>query len=163
MIQIALTEIEMCISNALESKKKNILFISPTLEYNAVLDWLAKHPDFHMCRQTPSALYEERNGILSKNENYMVIDTESLEKANAEKSIWFHHAFSEKSILNFDGFLDIIRSRFYVNRFPGGRNVKHSLENMALFIAFTTPHNENDWAALHEKYYNLFDEIYLVE
>lgn len=163
MVRITSLDIETYISNALESKKKNILFVSRTLEYEAVLDWFAKHSDYSVCRTAPAALYEEKNGILTKNEDYVVIDSDSLKKANNEKCIWFHHAFSEKSVLNFDGFLDIIKNRFYINHFPDGNYIKYSLENMALFIAFTTPHNENDWAALNEKYYNLFDDVYSVE
>ena len=163
MTKIALTEIEKSIAKALESKQKNILFISPTLEYDAELVWHKKHPEYYMCTATPSAIYEERNGVLVENEDFMVIDTECLEKANNKKSLWFLRAFSEKCVLNFESFLDILKNRFYINRFPEGAASKHSLENMPLFIAFTTPHNEADWAALHEKYYDLFDEIYFVE
>lgn len=163
MVKISLLDIETHISNSLESKKKNILFVSRTLEYETVLAWFAKHSDYYACRTSPTALYEEKNGILSKNENCLVIDSGSLEKANNEKCIWFHNAFSEKSVLNFAGFLDIIQNRYYINCFPDGRQVRYSLENMAMFIAVTTPHNENDWAALDEKYYDLFDEVYLVE
>lgn len=160
---ISSTDIAAKISNALKSNKKNILFISRTLEYEGALEWIKKHPAYHMCRAVPDVLREIKNGILCKAEECAVIDDGKLKKANDEKCIWFHHAFSEKSILNFDGFLDIIKNRFYINRYPDGSQVKHSLERMALFIAFTAPYNEKDWAALSEKYYDLFDEIYLVE
>lgn len=163
MITIALTEIEACISNALASEKKNILFISPTLEYDAVLEWSEKHPEYYLCEEEPAAYYGQKNGILVKNENYAVIPAESLEKANSKQAIWFRHAFSEKSILNFEGFLDIVKHRFYINRYPDGASTKYPLENMALFIAFTTPYKENDWAALREEHYALFDEIYVVK
>lgn len=163
MVNISSMDIAATISNALKNKKKNILFISRTLEYEAVLDWFARHSDYYACRTSPTALYEEKNGILTKNENCLVIDSGSLEKANNEECIWFHNAFSEKSVLNFAGFVDILKNRFYINHFPDGSQRKHSLERMAMFIAFTTPHNENDWAALDEKYYDLFDEVYLVE
>jgi hypothetical protein len=163
MVNISVLDITAVISNALEKNKKNILFISRTLEYDAVLEWVTTNSDYHLCRAEPSALYEEKNGLLSKNENFAVIDGDSLTKANNEKCIWLHHAFSEKSILNFDGFVDIIKNRFYMNCFPDESQAKHSLEHLALFIAFTTPHNEKDWAALNKKYYDLFDEIYLVE
>ena len=163
MINISVWDIETQIDNALKSKKKNILFVSRTLEYDAVLDWFQKHPEYYACREVPAALYETKNGILTKNENCLVINSDSLEKANNEKCIWFHHAFSEKSVLNFEGFADIIKNRFYINRFPDGSEVKHDLKNMAMFVAFTTPANANDWAALDEKYYSLFDEIYIVE
>lgn len=163
MVNISLIDIGTTISDAIKNKKKNILFISRTLKYTEALEWIEKHSSYHACRAEPSALYETKNGILHKNEKFAVIDDERLEKANDEACIWFHHAFSEKSVLNFDGFVDIIKNRFYINRFPDGSQTKHSLERMAMFIAFTTPHNENDWAALNEKYYDLFDEIYLVE
>lgn len=163
MVNISLWDIETQIDNALENKKKNILFVSRTLEYDAVLDWFKKHPEYYECREVPAALYETKNGILTKNENCLVINSDSLEKANNEKCIWFHNAFSEKCVLNFTGFLDIIKNRYYTNCFSDGQQMRYSLENMAMFIAFTTPHNANDWAALDEKYYDLFDEVYLVE
>ena len=162
MVTITTGDIETVIDRALENKLKNILFISRTLEYEPALEWFEKHPDYRACRATPAALYEEKHGILVKNEDYIVINSDSLVNANSDKCIWFCHAFSEKSVLNFDGFVDIIKNRFYVNRFPDGYEAHHSLENMAMFMAFTTPHNENDWAALDQKYYRLFDEIYIV-
>ena len=163
MDTISTQDIGAKIEGALEAKKKNILFISLTLRYEPALEWFANHPDYRVCRETPATLYEEKNGILVKNEDYTVIDSQSLDNANNDKCIWFHHAFSEKSVLNFEGFADIIKNRYYINRFPDGQEMKHDLKNMAMFIAFTTPHNENDWAALDEKYYSLFDEIYIVE
>ena len=163
MVNICSMDIGATISDAIKNKKKNILFISRTLKYTGALEWIEKHPVYHVCRAEPGALREIKNGILYKNEDFAVIDDDRLEKANDEKCIWFHHAFSEKCILNFDGFVDVIKNRFYINHFPDGTQTKHSLEHMAMFIAFTTPHNENDWAALDEKYYNLFDELYLVE
>ena len=163
IVNIPSTSVASTINRALIDKKKNILFISRTLNYMGALKWIEKHPSYHVCRAEPGALREIKNGILYKNEDFAVIDDGRLEKANDEKCIWFHHSFSEKSILNFDGFVDVIKNRFYINHFPDGTQTKHSLEHMAMFIAFTTPHNKNDWAALDEKYYNLFDEVYLVE
>lgn len=159
MVKTSLVNIASIISNALARNQKNILFINRTLEYEAVLDWFEKHSEYHACRKAPAALYEEKNEGLTK----AVIDSDSLIKANDEKCIWFLHTFSEKSVLNFDGFVEIIKNRLYINRFPDGSQTKYSLERMAMFIAFTTPHNENDWASLNMKYHDLFDEVYLVE
>ncbi len=163
MKEISVAQIGTHISDALESQKKNILFVSSTLEYENALNWFVEHPEHRVCRATPAALYVEENGILVKKENCPVISTEELEAMNDEKAIWFHHAFSEKSIEYFESFLDIIKHRFFINKFDNGNCVKYSLEKMALFVAFTTPYSETDWAALDEKYYELFDAVYLVK
>ena len=163
MNTISKQDIGTAIECALKEKKRNILFISLTLEYEPALVWFESHPEYRVCRAEPVTLYEKKNGILTQNEDYAVIDDKILNNANNDKCIWFHHAFSEKSVLNFDGFVDIIKNRCYINRFPDGCEVNHDLKNMAMFVAFTTPHNENDWAALNEKYYDLFDEIYVVK
>ena len=163
MKNITINEIGLCISESLKAGKKNVLFISHTLLYENVLTWADEHPEYYLCRETPSPLYNQtESGRLIKDENCMIIANATLENANSENSIWFLHALSEKCINNFDGFLDIIKNRFYVNKFSDGTVQKISLEKLPLFVAFTTNPDENDWASLDEKYYALFDEIYLV-
>ena len=162
MKKITKKKIGECISEALKSKKRNILFISAALEYENFLVWSDQHPEYNIIRCVPGELREERNGILVKTGAYVLAHSE-LERLNNENSIWFHNAFSEKCINDFEGMLDAIKQRFYINKFPEGDNVKYSLEKMGLFVAFTTPQDPDDWAALDEKYYDLFDEIYLLD
>ena len=162
MEKITVNKIGERISEALKSKKRNILFISPSLEYENVLVWSDRHPEYRLIRCVPGELREERNGILVKTGAYVLSGSE-LERLNNEKSIWFHNAFSEKCINDFEGILDVIKERFYINKFPEGDSVRYSLEKLALFIAFTSPQDPDDWASLDEKYYDLFDEIYLLD
>ena len=164
MKTITANEIERCLVNALENKKKNILFVSSTLEYKSALEWLNEHSEYRVVRfAEPQAFYEEKNGLLVKNEDYFVIADEKLKTLNNEDSILFCNIFSQSCIQNFEGYLDILKGRFYVNKFPNGDQIKHSVEKMALYIAFTTPYNPTDYAALDEKYYELFDEVYLLD
>ena len=162
MRKILISEIENCISEALSHKKKNILFVSITLEYDRVLRWAEKHPEYHVRRDVPSEGYDNKNGILVKNGYYWLAD-ESLEKLNKEDVIWFHNAFSEKCIGNFEGVINVVKERVYTQKLSESDIAKFSLKNLPLFIAFTTPHNPNDWASLDEKYYELFDEVYLLD
>lgn len=163
MKTITVNQIASQISAALESKKKNILFVSRILDYEPALAWFEDHPDYHVCRATPAPLYEEIDGRLVKNEDYPVIHTERLESANSDRCIWFHHAFSQDTVMNFEGFLDIIKNRYYVNRFPDEPEIRYALDKLALFMAFTATPQPDEWAALDETYYALFDEVYLVE
>ena len=130
--------IATCIQAALNNKERKILFVSKTLEYENALKWFEVHPEYYICRSTPAPLYEEKNGLLVKADNYYGIENNVLAKANDEKSIWFHHAFGDESAVDFDGFLEILKERSYTNRFPDGIIVKHSLEKLALFVAFTS-------------------------
>ena len=156
-------DIGMYLFAALDGKKKNILFVSATLEYKGVLEWLNARSEYRVVRFVePQALYEEKNGLLVKNDNCCVIADEKLKALNNESSILFCNIFSQSCIQNFEGYLDILKGRFYVNKFPNGDHIKHSVDKMALFIAFTTPHKPNDYAALDKKYYELFDEVYLL-
>ncbi len=162
MKNISIDKVGQCISEALETKKKNILFVDITLRYEPVLNWGNQNSNYKIYRWAPGELREEKNGILIKTGCFCIANDE-LENLNQENSIWFFHAFSEKCIEGFEGVMDAITNRFYINRFPDGKDVMFSLEKMPLFIGFTTPHNPNDWAALDEKYYDLFDEVYLVD
>ena len=162
MKKISINEIGNYISEALKGNKKNILFVSLTLEYENVLKWAENHPEYCVRRYTPSTGYENKNGILVKSE-YEIMPTESLEALNKENSIWFHHTFSEKCILNFDGVINVVKERIYTQQFSNSDVMQFSMEKLPLFIAFTTPNNPNDWAALDEKYYELFDEVYLLD
>ncbi len=163
MKNITINEIGLCISEALKAEKKNVLFVSHTLQYENVLAWSKEHPEYYLCRETPSPLYNQTEcGRLVCDKNCMIIANHSLEKANSENSIWFLNAFSEKCINNFDGFLDIIKNRFYINKFADDTTQKFLLEKLPLFVAFTTDPDKKDWASLDKKYYDLFDEVYLV-
>ena len=162
MKNININEVGHSISEALENNKKNILFVDLTLRYESVLNWGKLNPNYKICRWTPGELREEKNGILVKTGCYCIPNKE-LESLNQENSIWFFHAFSEKSIEGFDGLLDVLKKRVYINKFPDGNIVNFSLEKMPLFIGFTTPHNPSNWSALDEKYYELFDEVYLID
>ncbi len=162
MKKISVNEIGSCISEALKEKKKNILFVSITLEYHNVLEWAEKHPEYRIRRDVPHEGYEEKNGILVKS-GYDVLENERLERLNNEAAIWFHNAFSEKCVGNFEGVINVVKERIYTQRFSESDEMKFSLEKLPLFIAFTTPENPKDWASLDIKYYNLFDEVYLLD
>jgi len=162
MKRISVNQIEDCVSEALSENKKNILFVSLTLKYEKVLDWAEKHPEYCVRRDVPSEGYESKNGILVRS-GYDIMPTASLEKLNNENVIWFHNAFSEKCICNFEGVVNAIKERVYTQRVSDSDVMQFSLEKMPLFIAFTTPNNPNDWASLDEKYYELFDEVYSID
>ena len=162
MKKISINQIENCISEALKEKKKNVLFVSITLEYDMVLEWFENHPEYCMRRDVPSEGYENKNDILVKS-GYDLLATEILEKLNNENVVWFHHAFSEKCISNFEGVINVVKERIYTQRVSDMDFMQFSMEKLPLFIAFTTPNNPNDWAALDEKYYELFDEVYLLD
>lgn len=162
MKKITKNSISKCIDNALKNKKKNILFISITLEYEQVLEWAENNAEYCMRRDVPREGYENKNGILVKI-GYDVLDTKRLEALNNENVIWFYNAFSEQCIGNFEGVLNVIKARIYTQHCSSSDIIKFSLEKMPLFIAFTTPHKAGDWASLDEKYYELFDEVYLLD
>ena len=162
MEKITKDNIGACIQAALDNKEKNILFVSKTLEYQNALKWFEEHPDFYICRSTPELGYDKKNGLLVQSDNCYWIEDGVLDKANDEKSIWFLREFSDKSVDDFEGVLEILKDRTYTNKFSDGMTVKHSLEQLALFVAFTSP-TKGDWAQLDEKYYDLFDKIYTLD
>ena len=162
MKKISINEIESCISEALEENKKNILFVSSTLKYEYVLKWAEKHPEYRVRRDVPREGYENKDGRLLKI-GYDILATECLEALNNENVIWFHNAFSEKCIANFEGVINVVKERIYTQKWSDSDFMKFSLEKMPLFIAFTTPVNSDDWASLDEKYYKLFDEVYSLD
>ena len=161
MKKTTVNEIGSCISEALKDKKRNILFASATLEYENVLEWAKNHPEYRIFRYVPHEMYENKNGILIKT-GYYILETERLEELNNEDVIWFHNAFSEKCIGNFEGIINVIKERIYTQKFSASDFMKFSLEKMPLFVAFTVPNKPNDCACLDEKYYELFDEVYLI-
>lgn len=162
MMKISINEIGNCISEALKEKKKNILFVSVTLEYEKVLEWAKNHAEYCMRRDVPREEYENKDGILVKS-GYYILENERLEKLNNEDVIWFHNAFSEKCIGNFEGVINVVKERIYTQKLSDSCFMEFSLEKISLFIAFTTPNNPKDWASLDEKYYELFDEVYFVD
>ena len=162
MKKISINQIESCISEALKEKKKNILFVSITLEYDKVLEWAENHPEYCMRRDVPHEGYENKNGILVKS-GYDLLEMERLEKLNNENVIWFHNAFSEKCVCNFEGVINVVKERVYTQRVSNSDVTQFSLEKMPLFIAFTAPDTPDNWASLDEKYYELFDEVYLLD
>lgn len=162
MKKISINQIENCISEALKENKKNILFVSITAEYDKVLDWAENHPEYCVRRDVPREGYENKNGILVKS-GYDILSNEILKILNNENVIWFHNYFSEKCIGNFEGVINVVKERIYTQKFSDSEIMKFSLEKMSLFIAFTTPNNPNDFASLDEKYYKLFDEVYLLD
>ena len=131
------------------------------MEYGNVLEWAKSHPEYCVFRYVPHEDYENKNGILVKT-GYDILETEILEKLNKEDVIWLYHAFSEKCIGNFDGVINVIKDRIYTQQISTKDFMKYSLEKMPLFVAFTVPNKSNDWACLDEKYYKLFDEVYLI-
>ena len=153
MRKISVYQIENCVSEALSTNKKNILFVSLTLEYDKVLDWAKKHPEYCVRKDVP---IEDAAG-------YYTIPTARLERLNNENVIWFHNAFSKKCVGNFEGVINAVKERVYTQRGLNSDVMQFSLEKLLLFIAFTTPNNSKDWASLDEKYYELFDEVYLVD
>lgn len=163
MKQIKVSEIGTCISESLNTCKKNILFVSTALEYENLVKWFSEHPEYRLRRDQPQELRSITDYSIVNEEQYCVIDDKTLAILNNENVVLFSLGFSDKGLCGFEEFLNIIKDRYYINRFPGGGTEKHSLERMRLFIAFSTPPNKNDWAALDEKYYDLFDEVYLLD
>ena len=161
MKKITTLQIGDAIAAALENKKKNILFVSATVEYEPALEWFAQHPAYRLCRAKPQPYYAEKNGLLVKKEDFYILDNQTLEQANSEKTVWFINFFSEQCVNGFEGFLDIVKHRFYINKRPDGTCQKYPLEKMPLFLAFTSP-TEGDYMRLDKKYYDLFDEVYQV-
>ena len=161
MKKISICEIQNCISEALKNKKKNILFVSSTLEYEQVLEWAENNGEYYLRRDVPRECYENKDGRLVKT-GYYALDTERLEALNNENVIWFHNAFSEQCIGNFEGVLNVMKERIYTQHCSGSDVMKFSLEKMPLLIAFTAPPKMGDWASLDEKYYELFDEVYVL-
>lgn len=153
-------EIGTCLSEALANGKKNILFVSATLEYECALKWLNENTEYKVVRFTqPSELYELKNGICVKQEGCYVISDALLDSMNEENAIVFMRALGEECTMDFEGVLNIIKDRFYINSFSDGAKVRRSLEQMKMFIAFTTPAGR-DVFSMDEKYYELFDEVY---
>ena len=165
MKKITTNEIGCAIAEALAKKKKNILFVSNLLRYENLVVWFNDNKEYKLFRfAVPQPLYEEKNGLLIKNEEYFCIDAATLNNLNTEKSVLFSLGFSEKSVNDFEGYLNILKERFYINRFPEGLIKKHELGKMPLFIAFSTPSGKKeDWASLDEKYYTLFDDVYVLD
>lgn len=163
MKHITAGNIGECISEALNNGSKNILFIHPTADYKNALEWFKANPSYRKCRSFgPELMYEQTNGFLTKTEDCYCIPDDTLARLNNESSIMLVSPFSAKVIGGFDGFLDILKHRHYINRFPDGSAKAHSVEKMALLIAFTTPDGSNDYA-LDKDYYPLFDRVYFVD
>ena len=162
MKNITIDKVGECISEALNSKKKNILFVDLTLRYEHVTKWAKQNQIYQIVRKTPGELHEEKNGILVKTGRFCLANKD-LDQLNLSNSIWFIHAFSEKCIEGFNEVLNAIQNRIFINKFSDDEIVKFTLDKLPLFIGFTTPHNPNDLFALDEKYYSLFDEVYFID
>ena len=162
MKKIQLCQIGESVCDALESKKKNVLFVSDNLDYEYVKTWFEEHPEYSLyCSVYPKRLSTIENGVLVETD-YYCIDDKRLESLNDEMAILFSYPFGEQCIECFEDFLDIVKHRFYINRFSKTTTQKHSLEKMRMFIAFSTPANK-DAFSLDSKYYDLFDEVYRIE
>lgn len=162
MKKITVNDVESCITEAIKNNKKNILFVSITLENQGVRKWFKNNTEYRECCAKPAPLYDEVDGRLVKNEGYYVIPDNALVGLNDEKSVLYVWPFGEECTYGFEEFLNIVKYRFYVNKFPEGTTKTHSVDKMALFIAFSTP-SGCDGFSLDEKYYELFDEVYLLD
>ena len=164
MQKISPNEIIPCVENALKEGKRNILFVSCALcHYEQIPDWAAENPQYRLIRHTPQPVWEEKNGLLFKNEARFAIGHNVLTQANSENAIWFLHGFSQESLYDFEGFLNILKGRFYNEGLADGGFRRCDLEKLPLFAAFTAPYEEGDWSALDPKYYDLFDAVYTLD
>ena len=96
---------------------------------------------------------------------------------NNEKAILFVYPFGDQCIYNFEGFMELVKNRKYVNIYPNGYpeisedrksiithpngKIEHlSCEKLKLFIGITTGTGS---FGMDEKYYEDFDEVYLLD
>ena len=163
MKEITKNEIAHCITQALEEGTRNILFLgSGSLRNEWISKWVESHPGYRIVRHTPQPLYEEKNGILVQNPERFGIPDDRLIKANDEHTIWFFNGFSEQGLFDFDGVLEIIKSRTYTQTLDDGVAKTYTLEKMPLVIAYATA-QEEFILPLDPQYYNLFDAVYLLK
>ena len=159
MKNIKSTEVEFYITEALKNNLKNILFVSITCNTNGVLKWFDKNKEYKRYGYSPKFLYEEKNGKLVKYENYIMMK-EWMDDLNNKNSILFIYPFGDKCIYDFEGFTNILKSRKYINFYPDGLKQEVSCENLGLFIGITTGTGS---FGMDEKYFELFDEVYLLD
>jgi len=162
MKKITVNDVESCITDALRNKKRNILFVSTTLDNQGVSEWFENNPEYSEVWAKPQPLYHEVDGKLVKMEEYCIIPDNILNEINNERSVLYFYPFGDNCVWGFDEFLNIIKGRFYTNKFPEGGTQIYSVEKMALFIAVSTP-SGLDGFSLDEKHYELFDEVYLLD
>ena len=162
MKEISVFQMGACVEEALKTKKKNILFVSPTLEYENALEWIRQSNEYHEYRfATPVQLYDNVDGRMVAVENYYIIPDDRLKNLNNENVVLLVEQFSPKVIYDFEGFLNVVKHRYYINRIPNHPDMKHTVEKLPLLVACATPPNR-DFYSLDEKYYDLFDEVYYV-
>ena len=76
MKNITIHKVGECISEALNNKKKNILFVDLTLRYEYVTTWAKQNQIYQIVRKTPGELREEKNGILVKTGRFCLANKE---------------------------------------------------------------------------------------
>lgn len=148
------------IDEAVKTDKRSILFISHSLEDRQIEKWFDDHPMYIRAPFTPNHFYEDVNGILRKIENSAVIDTDSLNFINRENVIWYIFGFGESSQHGFDSIIYALQNGVFINDFGNGETIPFLLDKYKLFIGLTA--DESPFY-VSEKYYDTFDEVYLVE
>lgn len=152
-------EVEFYITEALKIHLKNILFVSITCDTDGVLSWFDNNKEYKRYGYSPHFLYEEKNGILVKYKNYIMCK-EWMDNLNNKNSILFLYPFGDECMYDFEGFTNILKTRTYINYYPDGLKEEVKCENLGLFIGITSSVGS---FAMDEKYYELFDEVYVLE
>ena len=163
MKKIGLMQVKAAIDEALATNKKNILFVSRVVETDPIISWFEEHPEYTRRSDAPLPLYEkDERGGFRKVEGVFVMYDDALKELNKENAILFLYPFGEQCIYGFDQFVSLMKDRFFVNDFHDGTTAKHSVEKLKLFIAVAS-HPGQDGFALGEQYYDLFDEVYVLD
>lgn len=164
MILIQASQVAQVIEDALKNGKKNLLFVNKYLDTDPFLEWFDNQTGHKRISCKPNYLSgTDRRGIVQKvNPPIAVITDHDLEMMNDDRAILFLYPFGERCIYGFDRFLDIIKNRTYTNVFPNGTRTEHSVKKMKLFVGYATP-SGSDGFSLNEQYYNLFDEVYMIQ
>lgn len=160
MKNIKVNEVKQVVTDAVNNNLKNILFVSRTCDYFEILKWFDEHPMYQDVRINPSPMWEEdQYGILRKFEDTCVIVDASLNLLNNENSICLLPYFGDESYHRTDKMFDIIKDRKYINILTRGEIKEFDLSKLKMLIAVTAP---KGMFSLDKKYYDYFDEVYVM-
>lgn len=169
-------EVEHYINEAIKNNLKSILFVSITCNTDGVLNWFDNNKEYIRYGYTPQFLYDIVDGNIVHYDNYILLK-DWMDDLNNEKAILFVYPFGDQCIYNFEGFMELVKNRKYVNIYPNGYpeisedrksiithpngKIEHlSCEKLKLFIGITTGTGS---FGMDEKYYEDFDEVYLLD
>ncbi|MCR5349172.1 MAG: hypothetical protein K6E59_06180 [Bacilli bacterium] len=163
MKTITQSQMQEAIDEAIAKGKKNILFVSPTIEVWPIIHWFEKHPEYTRRGDTPKFLYDyDEAGNIVKYEDNNCMYPSVLEELNAGNVVLFVYPFGDECIVGFKEYLDVLTKRTFTNHFLNEEPKTYPLDKLVLFIAASSP-SGLDGFSLDESYYGLFDEVYFVE